>query len=261
MENRYKHKQTGKIATFGQSHYIVGNDLIPIWMIENSNDWEEIKSIDYEILEFRFKGENDFSWKLIKNNIYKSKGIYTRTLDEMFNWETFVLKESPFIYSIKRLSDGKIFTIGDKINCQKDQNQILLEIQIYNEKIRFKMKFQKNHGWDSSYTLDFINKPDKLFTTEDGIDIFDKNIKIFWLDWSLGKMGLNKPSISEYSYNDCCLASPSQYKIFLTKQSAIDYWELNTAKFSWNDIQKAYSEFGNLNSILFDNLLNKLKKI
>lgn len=267
---KYKHIKTGYIAECISTYpkYQLNDKdetVLPGIIVENSSDWKEIIKKEYEILSFREINGKKLNATLQKDGNYSCVELLSNV--EGYSTEKDMLgllvqndtDLQYVIYSIKRLSDGEVFTIGDIINCQKDQNQILLEIKIYNEKIRFKMEFQKNYDWDSSYTLDFINKPNKLFTTEDGVEIFDEKQKLFWLDWSLGKNGMRKPSIHEYSLSFCPLGDKTKYKYFINKENAIYYHEEHLAHFSWDDIESAYGKIAPLHSPLYINLIKELK--
>ena len=80
------------------------------------------------------------------------------------DYEVLIAKVVPYtILSVKRLSDEEIFTVGDLINLQpiltgELKQDRILAIKIIDNKIRFKMNFQINHSWGSSYTLSFIKK-------------------------------------------------------------------------------------------------------
>lgn len=95
MEIKYKHLPTGKIITIGGKS---GNSLLKIiGKLGDSNlllgdiikgsDWQEVVEKDYEILSWRNKNSKTISHLLSGKNHE--------------------------IHSVKRLSDGEVFTIGD----------------------------------------------------------------------------------------------------------------------------------------------------
>jgi hypothetical protein len=105
-------------------------------------------------------------------------------------WEEVIEKDyeilisrvvSQEILSVKRLSDGEVFTVGDLIDLKPVMSSELkqdriLKIRIVDNKIRFKMNFQADHSWGSSYTLNFLKKVKQpIFLTHDGKDIFEEN--------------------------------------------------------------------------------------
>lgn len=88
---KFKHKITGYIAaeTTSEKNYKVSepkNFTIPKWIVENSNDWEEII-------------ENNSKRLLYKGNI---------------------------LYNVKRLSDNQEFTIGDKVLNSRNELKTIL---------------------------------------------------------------------------------------------------------------------------------------
>lgn len=117
---QYKHKTTGIIGTLkedGHLHFERGEECVThetIWkgFIENSCDWEEV---DYEILSFTGGGSKEVYIK-------DEKGIFRGCLDNEFNnygnWRTLehLINKAPAckIFSVKRLSDGEVFSVGDK---------------------------------------------------------------------------------------------------------------------------------------------------
>lgn len=88
---KFKHKTAGYIAeklTTCEKYKlkISTSDIIPAWVIENSNDWEEII-------------ENNSKRLLYKENI---------------------------LYNVKRLSDNQEFTIGDKVLNSRNELKTIL---------------------------------------------------------------------------------------------------------------------------------------
>ena len=121
--------------------------------IENYPEfWQEVVEKDYEILSFKLPGNNIVDLKYARNNL------------------KFMLKNSSVyqIYSVKRLSDGEIFTIGDKTNFG-----LISKIVINNNSLSFYFE-QKSCG----YNLQTLIKWKPLFTTEQRSEIEEiiKNI-------------------------------------------------------------------------------------
>ena len=102
--------ELGSVATFNTKMdlYGIANHpfLYPKEIVENQPEfWEEIKEPDYEILSIRHKDGS------VKN-------IYTKQNSTHYDWKQYILFEKGKhdfleINSVKRLSDGEIFTIGD----------------------------------------------------------------------------------------------------------------------------------------------------
>ncbi len=110
----FKHKTTGSIMTYKDGCMQIGNLVIE--GTPNLNYWEEIVEKDYEILSFYNKNDKDLFIK-------KQDGLfYFRTWGNPritgLTEEDFLDSDSSVntIHSVKRLSDGEEFTIGDTTN-------------------------------------------------------------------------------------------------------------------------------------------------
>lgn len=71
--------------------------------------WQEIPKPDYQILEFKYDKIDSVSYRVTSDeNIFQPSGLCVRRTAEQ------LLAEGHRIHSVKRLSDGEIFTIGDR---------------------------------------------------------------------------------------------------------------------------------------------------
>ena len=165
------------------------------------------------------------------------------------------------IYSVKRLSDGEIFTIGDIIDTKVDDKykQEILEINLrinYNllkDKLIFKTK--------AGYVVINIAVKNKqpLFTTEDGVDIFEGD-NIYWVNINtFEKINCNKynDDLGEISIKSL-LSKKYECKAiaFSTKEKAEEYILMNKSVLSLNDINFAISKINNA-----EEKRNKLKTL
>lgn len=130
---QFKNKHTGDIVKTYNEHYYISTETacIPKRFIELSNDWQEVVERDYEV-------------------------ILTRTV--------------PYtILSIRRLSDGEIFSVGDLITGHSYTDARVIEkIRIgYGESIRLEQKYGST---DLAYATK-VKQP--IFLTHDGKDIFE----------------------------------------------------------------------------------------
>ncbi len=198
-KKQYKHIRTGKIVSISENgtYFILadnGNN-IPSWIVMNSNDWEEIIEVkkDYEILSLRTKG------------FYISKSPWL-DLDYMLN------VEKCDIFSIKRLSDGEVFTVGDKTNAG-----IIKEFQTHGNHVMVKTD-------GGLTTLDGLCiKKQPLFTTEDGVDIFEGD-KYYYVDENIELFHVRKAIHTS--------GQDEYFKYFSTKEKAEEYISLNKPKYS-----------------------------
>jgi len=120
---------------------------------------EKVVEKDYEILQLSLK-------RSIKPNIIDINNRSKEYILALLNCD------GNSIHSIKRLSDGEIFTIGDITNIGT-----ILSIRTEGQGLVFNGSYK--YGLND---LKHVKQP--LFTTEDGVDIFEnKDGEIIW--WSL----------------------------------------------------------------------------
>jgi len=129
------------------------------------------KQLGYEILSFKDKYSNRIMTKTGQKEIvyrYNKPSINTLQFnsDGWYLTEHHLLKNPNWvIHSLKRFSDGEIFTIGDNYILG-----IIKEIVID----RGSIKFHNDTGsWSGLYVTKKVNIKKPLFKTEDGVDIFD----------------------------------------------------------------------------------------
>lgn len=198
--------------------------------------WEEVIERDYEILSFSCNNslsillelheDGKYSYKKAKN--YSGTGRLT---------EQECLKDSYYtIHSVKRLSDGEVFTIGDKVNSEifDKSCQTIFTITIdctTNNKIQI---WVNNNNKSRFWYLENVTKiKQTLFTTEDGVDIYEGDdfyfVKI--------KNSNSLDFIWEISTpNSSFVYEPEFEKYFSTKKAAEEYIIMNKPCLSINDI-------------------------
>lgn len=128
-------------------------------------NWQKI---DYEILSFRL--HQHCIAKLGCDGLYHTvpNDQIGKTLEEMLA-QISNIKMCYTIHSVKRLSDGEVFTVGDKIKLiTGHNNRIIAQIVVIENEIRF------NNTNNGEIDLDkAIKIKSPLFTTEDGVDVFE----------------------------------------------------------------------------------------
>jgi hypothetical protein len=157
------------------------------------------------------------------------------------------------IHSVKRLSDGEIFTIGDKVihtNNVKNKLGIILDFRILSNGIWFKTD---NYDVPMCYIHSKESKP--LFTTEDGVDMYDSDTYYtvnFARNYPCNKIDIGiirKGFVKNMSY-----------KYFSTKEAAKKYIEWNQPKYSLKDIEKAFEHYQyRYKETIIRNLKNNMK--
>ena len=170
---KFKHKITGRIAEqrivagiLDVNNYDVEkfSGCLPKEFIENSNDWQEIiEKKDYEILSFK---TNCGTIEYIGKN------------DDINGWlNAYNCK----IHSIKRLSDGEVFTVGDRVCGEILNNEIINSITIKNNLLKFNIS-QTGLQFIHLNKIQHVKQP--LFTTvfnkeqqEAILEIIDNKLK------------------------------------------------------------------------------------
>jgi len=194
-------------------HYVCDNG--------NSNGWDSSKfkpstkeaydaqfiKKEYEILSFKGEFGNTAS-KL-------STGFFQYPTQKKYWSEEELLKAKICINSIKRLSDNSVFTIEDSVDGWKGVSGKIEKFIIENNTVQVWGKFV--HGMDG--WMDFKQiKHSKicLFTTHDGIDIFEGDK--YWFCYTDDESNTIATLIANKSCGKCTGVS-----YFSTKQAAKEY--------------------------------------
>ena len=217
--------------------------------------WEEVVEKDYEILTLKSKdspfpvisyeaGGEYYPMDYLKNS-YESK-------EEFLFY--FLASEVWKINSVKRLSDGEVFTIGDRIKIGYGEQQIE---NFYIEEGNCKNGIWAKHeiGDTNLCTLKHIKKP--LFTTQDGVDIFEGDT--FYNTWDLYKpnkeiaIKRKKDFYNEKPVNKHCI-------YFSSKKAAEEYILMNKPCLSINDILNILNKYkwGDIKTFLTQLVKSKL---
>jgi hypothetical protein len=129
--------------------------------------WEKVVEKDYEILSFIQNSQCKDLWKKCSSDKWaRFNGNHFITIpystEEMLNSSWYK------IHSIKRLSDSQIFTVGDNTTTG------VIEAFEFDSNKNLYFKVSNLVGGFYNYNLSLLKKIKKpLFTTEDGIDIYE----------------------------------------------------------------------------------------
>ena len=199
----------------GKTFMLIGDDSFEIKNPENYPEfWEKVVKKDYEILCIKHK----------KNKCFYRNSIDLRNLN-LYD-----------IHSVKRLSDGEVFTVGDRINHYGEYAKNEFSTKTYTLKeIYFIEENKLTFYVGKSFNLGAISASKyklPLFTTEDGVDIF-KNTKFWYIDNFIIKTYITR----EFSEIE------SSYKTFSTEEKAEEYILLNKPCICLKDlIEKFFSK-------------------
>jgi len=230
----FKHIKTGEIATYKDGILKSSGFTIELGVEPSNKFWQEIieKPKNYEILSFKRKSNGTITTKrangLFLNIKQEGDGAYPEERD-LDIWD---------IHSVKRLSDGEIFTVGDKINqeVQLCSNSIIESFNfdvkgnniiawVHNTKPEFKVGLQLA-------TIQKVKQP--LFKTEDGVDIFEgDNYYRIISNWKTQQE--NAIGLGEHIYKS------DNIERFSTKKAADEYIFNNKPCLSLNDISNIYA--------------------
>lgn len=231
--------------------------------------WQEVIEKDYEILSFKSTNGNCFCG--IDIVVLDKNGNYSWNHPIAMNFSTiglekFINNPDWSIHSAKRLSDGKIFTIGDKVKYSNENSFIINYFTAFD-----KDKSQivagnliANHPdeaeWSVISKINHCKQP--LFTTEDGVEIFEgdeyyftNNVE-FNLEKPYSKIRNKKAAITDIEAEK---NYPNTWKNFSTKKAAEEYIIMNNPCLSLNDIENTWSTMTGDTNVFRNTFRNVLK--
>jgi len=181
--------------------------------------WQKVEELDYLITEVKYSGQ-----------IRKLKQGEYRILDFGIGFKLdYILKDGGTIFSVKRLSDGEVFTIGDVFNYDHYSNtNNITEIYITkDESVKQGVWLKYAGGCCHLHLAKKLPNKTPLFTTEDGVDIFDKKTSFYLVS-------------NDFKICFCQWFSPADYpfKTFSTKEKAEEYILLSKPCLSFIDVVK-----------------------
>jgi hypothetical protein len=143
----------------------------------STKSFNEIKKTAKAMVKSYFKGceeiNNEKNYEILKLTNYSGDIL---NVNEVFDWVTgggticYHLERGDKIYSVKRLSDGEIFTIGDIVSHKNSKS--------FGTISKFRITSDNNIYVSSEdfvwgLTIDMLQKhKTPLLTTEDGVDIY-----------------------------------------------------------------------------------------
>lgn len=223
-------------------------NCFPIYPEKYPEFWEKVVEQDYEILSFKQTSLQTDLWT-------KFGDVWGRNMNgacatSPYKYEEILNNPLYVIYSVKRLSDGEIFTVGDIV---KQSNIIHNNTFIIRA---FEFNINKEHLLvigNGGINISKIEKlKEVLFKTEDHVAVFKGDIVHLvnsWFEYSSITVG-----------EKTLLLFPNR-KMFSTKEKAEEYIIMNKPCLSINDINKPGDIFeNNLNTFYIDRLKELVKK-
>lgn len=214
----------------GSIFYAGGSPCVffPSEHIENKPEfWQKVEEENYKVLSFMLNNklfvldeETDCYWS--------NKG----------NFAHFLNISDETIVSVKRLSDGAIFSVGGCISY-KDSNWSKTKITSFDIEGTH-ITVQNSAG--GSCDIDNLVKVEPLFKTSDGVDVFEGD-NVYWvMDNYDGVRLLNYRNIIKL-HSSILEHKDSDYRIFKSKTEAERYVKFNKKSLSLKDVFSIYPEF------------------
>jgi hypothetical protein len=236
------------------------NDTIEVEQINGESDLpsirhsKKIKTIEgLEVTEIIFN-EKIFSISeenTIIDGLYGLQRRYFSSIDEKPQWwmnlwnynkikNEYTLNPQIKIRTVKRISDGEVFTLGDKVRISKLNNDgsfIISEFYMDYNNIHLLCNGE-NTGNGNVSILKIEHKPKPIFITHDGVDIYEgdryHSIVLSDLEYR-GSYTCVMPNVGLYTNPDTC-------KTFSSKENALHYITMNKRCLSIHDL--IYSDSG-----------------
>ena len=210
------------------TNWYINNDIIE----NNPEFWEKVVEKDYEILVFISKKGDIVTKK--EDGRFLAYGVIGYYL------ESFYLSSRNYnIYSVKRLSDNTIWSIGDRYQVVDPIKEVRTISTFYISENKLYIT-PREYGYSELKEIQKIKQP--LFKTEDGVDIFE---------------GDKYYPVCEYFnlHNECIYPSGHKmFKLFSTKEKAEEYIIMNKPCLSINDVlsvgQRVIVDEGKLKQIV-----------
>lgn len=207
-------------------HYWSGNWFKPN---EYPEFWEEIVEKDYEILSFKDSINSVLQKR--KDNKFQSYTLNSFTEQQLLNNQCR-------IHSVKRISDGEVFTIGDKVHpTQPILNDTIREFTIGPNGYIYVKSVKNKWG---AYLSCLVKSKQPLFTIEDGVNVFEGDnlwcVKIYHEEFVNNHDKVY--SVIKFQGDINKRIKSDNYKWFSTKEKAEEYILLNKPCLSINDINK-----------------------
>ena len=206
--------------------------------IENSPEfWQEVKNPHYEILAFKHVNSGDLSTKrkngLFLNDPDPNKDGQYREYRDFSIWT---------IYRVKRLSDGEVFTVGDRYEVTNPIKETRTIGIMYESSDKLMIR-PREFGISE---LCEIQKPKKpILTTEDGVDLYKGDVALRVLtksSWPIEGITIYKewwdrqPILTDWKYFSTKEAAEKYvylHKPMFTRQDILSFVKINT----WTEMQ------------------------
>ena len=176
MERTFKHKKTGELAFYKDGIFKQGRFTVEIGVEPSSEFWEKVISKNYEILSF-YTPESDSILDKKSNGLFSygsGSGYYSEEDLLSGDRDRMDLKGNDLfdyvIYSVKRLTDGQVFSLGDKAKDSRYGFVGTIDKFKINGGSVYVSSKENVWGQDLSNLIKY-EEPKVLFTTLDNVEL------------------------------------------------------------------------------------------
>jgi hypothetical protein len=233
---KFKNKNTGEVVTEFNELYCKdnGGHTIPRRFIEGSCNWEEVTESNYQILSFSFPRQWEGRIATIQPNgkYGTTLGGCSWALNSLLNVGACVKTGDIKIHSVKRLSDGEVFTLGDLAKDGKyGYVDIIKELRVSRDGKSIYVSTE-NLSWGQ--LIEDIDKVKPLFLTEDGVEVFE-GTSYFCVNTAPHLWSLFEQTAKERTQLN------KGVKAFSTKELAEEFLLMSKPLLSLNDLLTVWS--------------------
>lgn len=155
------------------------NDALVVEFITWSINSSPLYQGRYKDLEdFKKSKEKDIpkNWEIL--SVSQENGSGWSCDKNIFDW--YLKNHNYVINQVKRLSDGEVFTVGERYSYGKEGILTAFRIAGTREML-CDIEFDKTNLYSNAplRAIDKVKPKVPLFTTEDGVEIFDPNCEVF----------------------------------------------------------------------------------
>lgn len=202
-------------------------------------NWEKVIEKEYEILSFKNK-DNGMTYFKDSSGTFSTKnsngGLTTvgfRSLEYCMSYYTPT--------SVKRLSDEEVFSIGDKVRISKLQHDGSFIIEKFYLSTDGVSLLCNGKGGNGHVSITKIEHSKAIFTTEDGVDMFEGE-KCFWVfttSYNPAEGLAREELLPLQSYQKAFSTEKAAEDFVLTNKPCLSYKEVvSTLKLHWTEEHK-----------------------
>ncbi len=263
---RYRHKITRAIyrkstVPNSNSYWDVCNEIeIPASIIESRNDWERVDE-PYQILSFKQDGDCTDLWTEHGKGWCRT-GHFGQAVTFPYTYEAILETKIYKIHSVKRIYDGKVFTVGDTIQLNNEDPKKLFVISkiilLNGTTLMFDCIWEYRGGHMSSCTckIEQLVPLECLYITDDGIKVKDKDMIVYSVCEKSG-WETRESSYTKYggALHGTAFKPQNPWRHFSTPELRDEYIFQNKPLLSYREIMLIYD------NAIVTNFVNDLSKI